>query len=155
MQSYCHSHQLSRLCTTCPSIPFATHLHPLVNHTHLESIRGSSSPVTANQAPHKSMLTPHCHVLVSQLCCMSYLSHLSVYSSLSSDGEVKRSPSFLKRFMLWPSCGHINEQHSPKCCDSLQLLVSHLVLQLIPCFNFLYKHNGHCQSHSFVSVYCH
>ncbi len=89
-----------------------------------------------------------------------------------SDDEVKRSKqmklstqlyrkkrfitrSILKRFMLWPSCGHKNEQHLPKCCDSLQLLVSHLVLLLIPCFNLLYKNNSHCQSHSFVLVYCH
>ncbi len=28
------------------------------------------------------------------------------------------------------------------CCDSLQLLVSHLVLQPIPCFNLLYKNNA-------------
>ncbi len=58
-----------------------------------------------------------------------------------------------KWFMLCPSSGLKNEQHHPKCCDSLQLLVSHLVLQLMPCFNLLYKNNGHCQSHSFVSVY--
>ncbi len=63
--------------------------------------------------------------------------------------------SFLKWFMLWLSSGLRNEQHLPKCCDSLQLLVSHLVLLRIPCFNLLYKNNGHCQSHSFVSVYCH
>ncbi len=48
---YCHSHQFSRLCTTFPSIPLVTHLHSLVNHSHLESISGSSSPVAANQAP--------------------------------------------------------------------------------------------------------
>ncbi len=46
--------------------------------------------------------------------------------------------SFLKRFMLCPSSGLKNE-HLPKCCDSLQLLVSHLVLQMIPCFNLLDK----------------
>ncbi len=56
--------------------------------------------------------------------------------------------SFLKPFMLWSSSGLKNER-LPKCCDSLQLL--HLVPQLIPCFNLLYKNNGH----SFVSVYCH
>ncbi len=61
---------------------------------------------------------------------------------LGSDGEVKRSEpvkrfitrSFIKRFMLWPSSGLKNEQRLRKCCDSLQLLVSHLVLLLIPCF---------------------
>ncbi len=81
---YCHSHQLSCLCTTFPSIPLATHPHSLVNHSHLESISGSSSPVAANQAPHKNMLTPHSHCLVSQLLCMTYLTHLSVYSPLST-----------------------------------------------------------------------
>ncbi len=81
---YCHSHQLSRLGITFPSIPLATHLHSLVNHAHLESLSGSSSPVTANQAPHKNMLTPHSHFLVSQLFCMAYLTHLSVYLPLST-----------------------------------------------------------------------
>ncbi len=63
--------------------------------------------------------------------------------------------SFLKRFTMWPSSGLKNEPHLSKCCNSLQLLVSHLVLLPIPCFNLLCKNNGHCQSHSFVSVYCH
>ncbi len=49
-----HSHQVN--CTAFPSIPLATHLHAVINHSHLTSIREFSSPVAANQAPYKTTL---------------------------------------------------------------------------------------------------
>ncbi len=122
----------------------------------------TTTEVPLSKAPNPQLLPGRRSINVCFHCCVCALR--------ISDGEVKRSApvkfsnqlyqkkfitrSLLKRFMLWPSSGLKSEQHLPKCCDSLQLLVSHLVLQLISCFNLLYKSNGHCQSHSFV-VYCH
>ncbi len=61
--------------------------------------------------------------------------------------------SFLKRFMLWPSTGH-------KMNNTFQSVVIHNICWFHICSTidslFLFiKNIGHCQSHSFLSVYCH
>ncbi len=106
--------------------------------------RNSSAPVIPfSPAPARSRFS----------CKRPYISPTAkTYRTLirSSDGKVKRSElvklstqlyrkkifRFLKLVMLK------NEQCLPKCCDSLQLLVSRLVLLLIPCFNLLYKNKA-------------
>ncbi len=65
----CHSYQLN--CTAFPSIPLATHLHAVINHSHLTSIRESSLPVMPIMLPIK-----HSTHLVSRLQALCLSSHL-------------------------------------------------------------------------------
>ncbi len=75
----CHSYQLN--CTAFPSIPLATHLHAVINHSHLTSIRESSLPVMQIMLPHH-LLCQSCSLYKTTLnpSGLKATSSLSVFS---------------------------------------------------------------------------